>query len=137
WLKKDDMLAGHEIVRLADIAISHLGIEEIRFTGGEPLVRADLVDILDGIHTRHPQVDLSMTNNGLNLERKIDDLVSAGLSRINVSRDTVCSEPFAMFTRRGRLTKVPPGLHSGKAAGLSPLKINAVLLRGINAQEPT
>src|SRR5699024_1706185 len=81
WLKKDDMLAGHEIVRLADIAISHLGIEEIRFTGGEPLVRADLVDILDGIHTRHPQVDLSMTTNGIDLERKIDYLVSPGLTR--------------------------------------------------------
>src|SRR5699024_6100443 len=79
WLKKDDMLAGHEIVRLADIAISHLGIEEIRFTGGEPLVRADLVDILDGIHTRHPQVDLSRRTNGLNLERKINALLFRGI----------------------------------------------------------
>src|SRR5690625_2839388 len=137
WLKKDDMLAGHEIVRLADIAISHLGIEEIRFTGGEPLVRADLVDILDGIHTRHPQVDLSMTTNGINLERKIDDLVSAGLSRINVSLDTVCPETFAKITRRDRLTKILSGLHSAKAAGLSPIKINAVLLRGINDHEAT
>src|SRR5690625_7833275 len=103
WLKKDDMLAGHDIVRLADIAISHLGIEEIRFTGGEPLVRADLVDILDGIHTRHPQVDLSMTTNGINLERKIDDLVSAGLSPIHVSLDTGSPETFAtIITSRRR-----------------------------------
>src|SRR5699024_2122905 len=99
--------------------------------------RADLVDILDGIHTRHPQVDLSMTTNGINLERKIDDLVSAGLSRINVSLDTVCPETFAKITRRDRLTKVLSGLHSAKAAGLSPIKLNAVLLRGINDHEAT
>ena len=132
WLKKDDILAAHEVVRLADIGISHLGIEEIRFTGGEPLVRADLVDILHGVHSKHPDVDLSMTTNGINLERKVDDLVAAGLSRINVSLDTVCPETFAKITRRDRLTKVLSGLHSAKAAGLGPIKINAVLLRGIN-----
>src|SRR5699024_12780001 len=89
----------------------------IRFTGGEPLVRADLVDILDGIHTRHPQVDLSMTTNGINLERKIDDLVSAGLSRINVSLDTVCPETFAKITRRDRLTKVLSGRSEERRVG--------------------
>lgn|SRR5690625_92859 len=135
WLKKDDLLAAHEIVRLADIAIRHLGIQEIRFTGGEPLVRADLVDILDGVHSKHPDIDLSMTTNGINLERKIDDLVAAGLSRINVSLDTVCPETFAEITRRDRLTKVLSGLHAAKAAGLHPIKINAVLLRGINDQQ--
>ncbi|GAA2033137.1 GTP 3',8-cyclase MoaA [Yaniella flava] len=132
WLKKDDMLTAHEVIRLADIGISQLGIDEIRFTGGEPLVRADLVDILDGVHSKHPDVDLSMTTNGINLERKVDDLVAAGLSRINVSLDTVCPETFAKITRRDRLTKVLSGLHSAKAAGLGPIKINAVLLRGIN-----
>lgn len=135
WLKKDDLLAGHEIIRLADIAIAHLGIEKIRFTGGEPLVRADLLDILAGVHAAHPEVELSMTTNGINLERKIDDLVAAGLSRINVSLDTVCPETFAKITRRDRLTKVLSGLHSAKAAGLDPIKINAVLLRGINDQQ--
>ena len=135
WLKKDDMLAAHEIVRLADIAIRQLGIDKIRFTGGEPLVRADLVNILGEIHADHPEVELSMTTNGINLERKIDDLVAAGLSRINVSLDTVCPETFAKITRRDRLTKVLSGLHSAKAAGLEPIKINAVLLRGINDQQ--
>lgn len=135
WLKKNDMLAGHEIIRLADIAISQLGIEEIRFTGGEPLVRVDLVDIIAGIHAAHPDVELSMTTNGINLERKIDDLVAAGLSRINVSLDTVCPETFARITRRDRLTKVLTGLHAAKAAGLEPIKINAVLLRGLNDQQ--
>ena len=135
WLKKNEMLAGHEIIRLADIAISQLGIEEIRFTGGEPLVRVDLIDIVAGIHAAHPDVELSMTTNGINLERKIDDLVAAGLSRINVSLDTVCPETFARITRRDRLTKVLTGLHAAKAAGLEPIKINAVLLRGLNDQQ--
>lgn len=135
WLQKDEMLAAHEVIRLANIGITHLGIEKIRFTGGEPLVRADLVDILAGVHAAHPQVELSMTTNGINLERKIDDLVAAGLSRINVSLDTVCPETFAKITRRDRLTKVLSGLHSAKAAGLGPIKINAVLLRGINDQQ--
>ena len=135
WLKKDDMLAAHEVIRLADIGITHLGIDKIRFTGGEPLVRADLVDILAGVHEAHPDVELSMTTNGINLERKIGDLVAAGLSRINVSLDTVCPETFAKITRRDRLTKVLSGLHSAKAAGLEPIKINAVLLRGINDKQ--
>lgn len=135
WLKKDEMLAAHEAIRLADIAINQLGVEEIRFTGGEPLVRADLVHIIDGIHSRHPDVELSMTTNGINLERKIDDLVAAGLSRINVSLDTVCPETFAKIARRDRLTKVLSGVHAAKEAGLEPIKINAVLLRGINDHE--
>ena len=132
WLKKNDMLTADEVIRLADIAITHLGIEGIRFTGGEPLVRADLVDIIRAVHSAHPQIELAMTTNGINLEKKIDDLVAAGLSRINVSLDTVCPETFAKITRRDRLTKVLEGLHSAKAAGLDPIKINAVLLRGLN-----
>lgn len=132
WLKKNDMLAAHEVIRLADIAITHLGIDKIRFTGGEPLVRVDLVDIIREVHSAHPEVELSMTTNGINLERKIDALVDAGLARINVSLDTVCPETFAKITRRDRLTKVLEGLHSAKAAGLDPIKINAVLLRDIN-----
>lgn len=132
WLKKNDMLAAHEVIRLADIAIAHLGIDKIRFTGGEPLVRVDLVDIIREVHSAHPEVELSMTTNGINLERKIDALVDAGLARINVSLDTVCPETFAKITRRNRLTKVLEGLHSAKAAGLDPIKINAVLLRDIN-----
>ncbi|HEY4535298.1 MAG TPA: GTP 3',8-cyclase MoaA [Enteractinococcus sp.] len=132
WLKKNDMLAAHEVIRLADIAIAHLGIDKIRFTGGEPLVRVDLVDIIREVHSAHPEVELSMTTNGINLERKIDALVDAGLARINVSLDTVCPETFAKITRRDRLTKVLEGLHSAKAAGLDPIKINAVLLRDIN-----
>lgn len=132
WLKKNDMLTADEVIRLADIAIARLGIEGIRFTGGEPMVRADLVDIIAAVHNAHPQVELAMTTNGINLEKKIDDLVAAGLSRINVSLDTVCPDTFAKITRRDRLTKVLEGLHSAKAAGLDPIKINAVLLRDIN-----
>lgn len=132
WLKKPDLLTAGEVFRLADIAITRLGIEEIRFTGGEPLVRADLVDIIAAVHEAHPHIDLSMTTNGINLERKIGPLVDAGLSRINVSLDTICPETFAKITRRDRLPKVLEGLHAAKAAGLSPIKVNAVLMRNIN-----
>ena len=135
WLKKDEMLAAHEVIRLADIGISHLGIDKIRFTGGEPLVRADLVDILAGVHQAHPDVELSMTTNGLTSNVKSMIWLPAGLQHINVSLDTVCPETFAKITRRDRLTKVLSGLHSAKAAGLEPIKINAVLLRGINDQQ--
>ena len=137
WLKKTDMLAAHEVIRLAGIAITQLGIEKIRFTGGEPMVRADLVNIIQDVHSAYPHIELSMTTNGINLERKIDELVAAGLARINVSLDTVCPETFAKITRRDRLTKVLDGLHAAKAAGLDPIKINAVLLRDINDDQAT
>src|SRR5699024_5665350 len=134
---RDDMIAAHEAIGLADIADRHMGVEEIGFTGGEPLVGADLFAIIEGAHALRPGVDLSLTSNSINHESKIDAIVAAGLSRINVSLDTVCPETFAKITRRDRLTKVLSGLHAAKAAGLDPIKINAVLLRGINDHEAT
>lgn len=137
WFKKSDMLTASEVIRLVDIAVGMLGIESIRFTGGEPLVRADLADIIAGVHEAHPTVDLALTTNGINLERKIDDLVNAGLIRINVSLDSICPETFTKITRRDRLTQVLSGVHAAKAAGLEPIKINAVLLRDINDDQAT
>lgn len=132
WLAKDNMLRAEEAIRVADIGIRLLGVEEIRLTGGEPLVRLDLADIISGVHQLHPDIEISMTTNGINLDKHVDKLVSAGLSRINVSLDTICAETFAKMARRDRLPKVLAGLEAARDAGLSPIKINAVLMRGIN-----
>lgn len=132
WLSRDSVLNFEEIVRLASLAVSELGVEEIRFTGGEPLLRKDFPDIIREIHTRHPDIPLSVTTNGLGLEKKADALVAAGLTRINVSLDTICPETFAELTRRDRLADVIKGVDYAAAAGLFPIKINAVLMPGIN-----
>lgn len=132
WLSRSNVLNFDEIIRLASIAVDELGIDEIRFTGGEPLLRKDFPDIIREIHHRHPQIPLSVTTNGLGLEKKADELVEAGLKRINVSLDTICPETFAELTRRDRLADVLKGVDYAAQAGLFPIKINAVLMPGIN-----
>lgn len=132
WLPKENLLSAEEIARLADIAITELGVEEIRFTGGEPLVRADLVDIISRIHQAHPDVPLAITTNGIGLEKRATALAEAGLTRINVSLDTICRETFAELTRRDKLDAVLKGIDGAAEAGLWPIKINAVLMPGLN-----
>ena len=132
WLPKENLLSAEEIARLADIAVSQLGVEEIRFTGGEPLVRADLVDIISRIHQKHPEVPLSITTNGIGLDKRAAALAEAGLTRINVSLDTICRETFAELTRRDKLEAVLRGIDGAAEAGLWPIKINAVLMPGLN-----
>ena len=132
WLPDDSVLTDHEIVRLIRIGVERLGIREVRFTGGEPLVRRGLVDIVRRTKELAPSPDVSLTTNALGLARTATALVEAGLDRINVSLDTIRPETFAEITRRDRLHDVLAGLEAARAAGLSPIKINAVLLRGIN-----
>ncbi len=132
WLPKENLLSAEEIARLADIAITELGVEEIRFTGGEPLVRADLVDIISRIHQAHPDVPLAITTNGIGLEKRAAALAEAGLTRINVSLDTICRETFAALARRDKLDAVLKGIDGAAEAGLWPIKINAVLMPGLN-----
>lgn len=132
WLGRDQLLSADEIRRLVRIGVDTLGIRELRLTGGEPLVRKDLADIISGIRSDHPQLPIAMTTNAIGLERKADQLKAAGLDRINISLDTVHRETFAQVTRRDNLDKVLIGVEAAAAAGLTPLKINAVLLRGIN-----
>ncbi len=132
WLPKENLLSAEEIARLADIAITELGVEEIRFTGGEPLVRADLVDIISRIHQAHPDIPLAITTNGIGLEKRATALAEAGLTRINVSLDTICRETFAELTRRDKLDAVLKGIDGAAEAGLWPIKINAVLMPGLN-----
>lgn len=135
WLKKEQLLSGAEIRRLVRIGVETLGIRELRLTGGEPLVRADLVDIIAGLRADHPDLPMAMTTNAIGLEKKAHALAEAGLTRINVSLDSLHRETFAQLTRRDSLDKVLTGVEAAADAGLTPLKINAVLMRGINDGE--
>ncbi|GAA3050804.1 GTP 3',8-cyclase MoaA [Actinocorallia glomerata] len=135
WLSRDQLLTAEEIRRLVRIGVDTLGVRELRLTGGEPLVRADLVDIIAGIRADHPQLPIAMTTNAIGLERKAEELARAGLDRVNVSLDSLHPETFAQLTRRDSLDKVLVGVEGAAAAGLTPLKINAVLMRGINDHE--
>ena len=130
WLPDDTVLSDDEVVRLVRIGVELLGVREVRFTGGEPLVRRGLVDIVRRTHELG--VETSLTTNALGLSRTAAALAEAGLDRINVSLDTVRPGTFHEITRRDRFNDVIAGLDAARAAGLGPIKINAVLLRGIN-----
>lgn len=130
WLPTEQTLTDDEVVRLITIGVERLGIREVRFTGGEPLLRRGLVDIVARTHALG--VETSLTTNALGLSRTAQALADAGLDRVNASIDSVRPETFATITRRDRLKDVIAGLEAAKAAGLGPLKLNAVLLRGTN-----
>jgi cyclic pyranopterin phosphate synthase len=132
WLPGEEVLTDDEVVRLIGVGIEHLGIREVRFTGGEPLVRRGIVDIVRQVHALDPDVEMSMTTNALGLARVAGALAEAGLRRVNVSLDSVRSTTFHEITRRDRLDDVVAGLAAADAAGLGPVKVNAVLLRGVN-----
>nr|WP_306863414.1 GTP 3',8-cyclase MoaA [Arthrobacter bambusae] len=135
WLSRQAVMTAAEIIRLVRIGVEQLGVRQLRLTGGEPLVRADLVDIISALRQAHPELPISMTTNGVGLDKKAAALKEAGLSRINVSLDSLHEETFAMLTRRPFLDKVLAGIDAAWAAGLGPVKINAVLMRGINDAE--
>jgi cyclic pyranopterin phosphate synthase len=135
WLPTPEVLTGEEIVRLITIGVETLGIREVRFTGGEPLLRRDLADIIAATAALDPRPDISLTTNGIGLDRRAAGLKAAGLDRINVSLDTLRPEVFRKLTRRDRLGDVLTGLAAAAAAGLTPVKINAVLMRDLNDDE--
>ncbi len=130
WLPTEQTLSDDEVVRLITIAVERLGVTEVRFTGGEPLLRRGLVGIVASAHALG--VETSLTTNALGLTHTAQALADAGLDRINASIDTIRPETFAAITRRDRLADVLAGLEAAKAAGLGPIKLNAVLLRGTN-----
>ena len=132
WLPNDDVLTDDEVVRLITIAVERLGVREVRFTGGEPLLRRGLPDIVRRTAALPPRPDTSITTNALGLTRTARALAEAGLDRVNVSLDTVREEDFKTITRRDRFADVVAGLAAAAEAGLGPVKVNAVLLRGIN-----
>ncbi|WP_309109039.1 GTP 3',8-cyclase MoaA [Arthrobacter sp.] len=135
WLSKQALMTADEIVRVVGISVTKLAIRELRLTGGEPLVRPDLVDIVRALRRQHPDLPISMTTNGVGLDKKAQALKDAGLTRINVSLDSLHEETFELLTRRPFLNKVLAGVEAARTAGLGPVKINAVLMRGINDAE--
>ena len=135
WLPSPDVLTDDEVLRLVRIAVERLGVRQIRFTGGEPLLRKGLVDIVRGSARLQPRPELSLTTNGIGLARLAQSLADAGLDRVNGSLDTLDPQRFEAISRRRRLPDVLDGLAAAAAAGLTPVKINAVLMRGINDDE--
>ena len=134
WIPSNEHLTTAELVEAIGIAVE-AGITEVRLTGGEPLLRPDIVEIVRQINTLPHPPEISMTTNGIALAKIAQDLVDAGLERINVSLDTLRPERFKEITKRDRFDEVMAGLEAAKRAGLSPIKINSVLMRGINDDE--
>jgi GTP 3',8-cyclase len=132
WLPKVEVLTDEEIARLVRVGVEHLGIREVRFTGGEPLLRPGLVGIVAAATALRPRPEVSLTTNAIGLSRMAPALAEAGLDRINVSLDTLDRERFKALTYRDRLDDVLAGLAAARDAGLTPVKVNAVLLHGIN-----
>ncbi|MDY6871244.1 MAG: GTP 3',8-cyclase MoaA [Actinomycetota bacterium] len=127
WLPGEQLLSADELIRLLRIAVTRLGITNVRFTGGEPLVARHLEDVVTATGALRPRPEMAMTTNGIGLAKRARALKAAGLDRVNVSLDTVDAAHFARITRRDRLGDVLAGLAAVKAAGLTPVKVNAVL----------
>jgi GTP 3',8-cyclase len=133
-LDHSEILRYEEILRLVRIA-ARTGITKIRVTGGEPLVRKDILYLCETI-SHIPEVEsLSITTNGVLLERFAEDLVRVGVKRINISLDTLKPEKYALITREDRFHEVWRGIEAAREAGLTPIKLNAVAMRGVNDDE--
>ena len=135
WLPTTDQLTDDEVVRLVRIGVERLGIREVRFTGGEPLLRRGLAGIVARTAALRPRPEISLTTNAIGLERTAGTLRAAGLDRVNVSLDTLRPETFRKLARRDRLPDVLDGLAAAAQAGLCPVKVNAVLMRDLNDDE--
>lgn len=135
WMPAPELLTDDELVRLVRIAVSRLGVTQIRLTGGEPTLRPGLPGLVARLAALEPRPEVSLTTNGLSLRRLAPALADAGLDRVNVSLDTLRRERFLALTRRDRLHDVLRGLEAAAAAGLTPVKVNSVLMRGVNDDE--
>jgi len=135
WLPSPELLTDDELIRLIGVAVQRLGVTEIRFTGGEPLLRRGLTGLVARAAAMRPRPDISVTTNGIGLARLAGPLREAGLDRVNVSLDTLSAPTFMRLARRDRLADVLAGLAAAAAAGLAPVKVNAVLMRGVNDHE--
>ncbi|MEO6711938.1 MAG: GTP 3',8-cyclase MoaA [Mycobacteriales bacterium] len=134
WLARDLVLSDDEIVRLVSIA-AELGVRSIRLTGGEPLLRQGLPELVRRLSVIEPKLTMSLTTNGLRLPELAVDLAAAGLERVNVSLDTLRDDTFVKLTRRSGLDAVLAGMQAAADAGLTPVKVNTVLTRGVNDGE--
>ena len=133
WLPREEILSFEEIERFARICINYFGFDGIRLTGGEPLVRAHLPELVERLALLG--VDTALTTNGATLRMHAKALAEAGLKRINISLDSLQPERFLELTRRDELDRVLDGIEAAVDAGLKPVKINAVMMRGINDDE--
>jgi cyclic pyranopterin phosphate synthase len=127
WLPGSRLLGRDEFIRLVRLAVTRLGVRLVRFTGGEPLLSKDLEDIVAATARLRPRPEIALTTNGVGLDRRAEKLKRAGLDRVNVSLDSVDAAHFAAITRRDRLPDVLAGLAAARKAGLTPVKVNAVL----------
>ena len=133
WLPRADLLTYEEIERIARVCVERFGFDGIRITGGEPTVRAHLPVLVEKL--ARLGTDLSLTTNGATLALLADDLRAAGLRRVNISLDSLRPETFLAVTRRAALAQVLEGIDAAIAAGFSPVKVNCVLIRGVNDDE--
>jgi len=134
WIERQQVLSFEEIERLVRLFLD-FGIQKVRLTGGEPLVRRDLHRLIARLAEVEGLSDISLTTNGALLAEQADALYTAGLRRINVSIDTLNKERFTALTKRGNLDDVLSGLFAAKRVGMSPIKLNAVIIRGTNDDE--
>ena len=133
WTPREELLTFEEIERLASLLVNKFGIESIRLTGGEPTVRANLSKLIEKLAKL--DVDLSLTTNGATLPLIAGDLYNAGLDRINISLDTLDRQRFESLTRRDNLKQVLHGIETAKSVGFDPVKINMVVMKGVNDDE--
>jgi GTP 3',8-cyclase len=134
WIERQEVLSFEEIERLVRLFLD-FGIQKVRLTGGEPLVRKDLHRLIARLAVVPGLSDISLTTNGALLAEQVDALYTAGLRRINVSIDTLNKDRFTALTKRGNLDDVLSGLFAAKRVGMSPIKLNAVIIRGTNDDE--
>lgn len=142
WLPREQLLTFEEITRIARVGVDVLGVDAIRLTGGEPTVRAhlpvlvrQLAELRTGDGTAARPLDLALTTNGVTLRTLAGDLRDAGLDRVNISLDTLRPDRFLELTRRDQLTSVLDGIDAAVDAGFSPVKVNTVVMRGVNDDE--
>ncbi len=133
WTPREELLTFEEIERLASLLVNKFGIESIRLTGGEPTVRANLSKLIEKLARLN--VDLSLTTNGATLPLIAGELYDAGLDRINISLDTLDRKRFESLTRRDNLKQVLHGIETAKSVGFDPVKINMVVMKGVNDDE--
>jgi cyclic pyranopterin phosphate synthase len=133
WQPREELLTFEEVERLARVMVERLGIDAIRLTGGEPTLRANLPSLVSRLATLG--TDLSITTNATTLDRQAAPLAAAGLKRVNISLDTLQRDRFVELTRRDDLDRVLAGIDAALAAGLAPVKLNVVAMRGVNDDE--
>lgn len=134
-MPREELLSDDELIRLTRVAVERLGVTKVRFTGGEPLLRPGLPDIVAATAALTPRPRISLTTNAVGLSRLAETLSQAGLDRVNVSLDTLDTERFKTLAHRDRLQATLEGLEAADRHGLRPVKVNSVLMRGVNDDE--